>query len=71
MERVMSVLHTVRHRWILLAGLLSVAGIAACDNTPVAPRPAVITQHVQAGILGDTSGCRNGWVVINGRYQCN
>jgi hypothetical protein len=69
----MSVVQSLQPRRLLLAaGVLFVAAIAACDRSPTAPGSALSKSTARAyTIEGDTTSCRNGWIVVQGRYQCN
>jgi hypothetical protein len=49
--------------------LLAAVVVAACDRSPTAPAAMRSAQAV-ASIEGDTLPCRNGWIVVNGRYEC-
>ena len=50
-----------------------VAVVAACDRSPTAPPPAaplVRANGTPRAIEGDTVGCRSGWIIVSGRYEC-
>jgi hypothetical protein len=56
----------------LLVVPAAVALIAACDSSATAPASAMTRVKAStASIEGDTLQCRNGWVIISGRYECN
>lgn len=56
---------TTRLALVLLAAVV----VAACDHAPTAPA-AMRAASAVASIEGDTLSCRNGWIVVNGRYEC-
>ena len=66
-----------KHRVFL--ALAAIAVVAACDTRPTEPSPTPTPSQVRvqtlgtagAATLGDTTQCRSGWVIINGRYVCN
>lgn len=58
--------YTARLALALVATLVA----AACDRSPTAPTPEMRTASAVASIEGDTLSCRNGWIVVNGRYEC-
>jgi len=62
-----------KHRVFL--ALAAIAVVAACDTRPTEPTPSQARVQTLgtagAATLGDTTQCRSGWVIINGRYVCN
>jgi hypothetical protein len=48
--------------------------IAACDRAATEPDAARAKRAMGAArhddIEGDTTGCKNGWVVVTGHYVC-
>ena len=66
---------TVRHRSsprrVLVALALLTAAIAACDARSTAPAEIRSAPFKPAAIIGDTTSCQRGWVVITGAYVCN
>ncbi len=66
----MSVLRPRLARLALAAVFTS--AVAACDQSPTEPTSALArVQPRSFSIEGDTLLCRNGWTVLNGRYECN
>lgn len=54
----------------LAIALVATLVVAACDRSPTAPVAGVRAASGVASIEGDTLSCRNGWIVVNGRYEC-
>ena len=54
--------------------IASVMTIAACDRAATEPDAARAKRAMGAArhddIEGDTTGCKNGWVVVTGHYVC-
>lgn len=51
----------------LILGAVLVIG-AACSGTPTAPKPVPNTMSPEAGaLMNETSDCRSGWGVANGK----
>jgi hypothetical protein len=69
---------SIARRALQLATSAAIAAlIAACSADVTAPAPssrvisAPRTAAVHDGITGDTTLCRNGYIVMEGRYVCN
>ena len=55
----------------LALAILATAVVAACDRAPTEPVAGMRGQVATLNIEGDTLSCRNGWQIVNGRYECN
>lgn len=66
---------TISRRVIQLGTAAAIAALlAACNADATAPNGAsraVAQQRAAHDILGDTTLCRSGWTVQEGRYVCN
>ena len=61
---------TSRRRVIFALALLTSA-IAGCDARVTAPGDIRRAPMTPAAIIGDTTSCQRGWVIITGAYVCN
>ena len=58
-------------RRVVLALALLTCAIAACDTRATAPAEIRRAATKPSAVEGDTTLCRQGWTIINGRYVCN
>lgn len=54
-------------------GAVVLVSAAACRNAPTSPEMTGrrSPRDTALAFVGDTTACRSGWVIINGRVACN
>lgn len=62
---------SVKSRLLSLLGATIVFSAVACADSMTAPSPRGVRAARDTVAEGDTTLCRSGWNIVNGRYVCN
>ena len=67
----MSIDRPWRPAFRLTLACVATAVIAACAEAPTEPTAPISSARVTLQANQDSTQCRHGWQLINGRYVCN
>ena len=65
-------MNAIKSRILAVVSAVTLITIVACADAPTSPTPrGVRAAKDSTGIQGDTTLCRSGWLIDNGKVVCN